>query len=112
LGCFILPIHIRIVAILTLIPVDITDSQVNPVVFSRGLSSPAGSGHGIPHVAFVTFILGIPAECRLPKLKIVVQAIIRYCNFSVSASDLRLLKRDFRGQIIKKNTIVNTLLPH
>jgi hypothetical protein len=53
LRCFFLLIRIRIIAILALIPVDITGSQVKPLEFSCGLSSPAGGGDGI---AFVTVI--------------------------------------------------------
>jgi len=110
LRCFFLliRIRIRIVAILALIPVDITGSQVKPLEFSRGPSSPAGGADGIVLVAFVTFIFVIPAAPWHPEMKFVIRAIVVYRDVWVSASDLRLLKRHFGGQIVKKNSIVNT----
>jgi hypothetical protein len=65
LQCFFLLIHIRNIAILALIPIDITGSQVKPLEFSRGPSSPAGGGNAI---AFVTFILDIHAAPCISKM--------------------------------------------
>jgi hypothetical protein len=100
--------RMRIVASLTLIPVDITGSQVKPFEFSCGQSSPAGGADGIMLVTFVTFIFVILAAPWHPEMQIVICAIVVYRYFSVSASDLRILKRHFGGQIVKKNCIVNT----
>ena len=106
--CFFLLIRIRIIAILALIPVDITGSQVKPLEFRRGPSSTAGGGDGIAIIAFITFIFVIPAAPWHPEMKFVTRSIVVYQDVWVSTSNLRLLKRHFRGQIIKKNSIVTT----
>jgi hypothetical protein len=54
-------IHIRIVAILTLIPVNLTGSLVKPLGISRRTLSPVGGGDAIALAAFSTFILELPA---------------------------------------------------
>jgi hypothetical protein len=104
LRCFFLLIRIHNIAILALIPVDITGFQVKPLEFSCGPSSPAGSGNCI---ALVTFIFEMPATPWHPEMQFVILAIVVYWNVLVSASDLRFLKRHFGGQIVKKNSIVN-----
>jgi hypothetical protein len=101
-------IRIHIVAILALIPVDITASQVKPLDFSRGPSSPAGGGVSIAHVAFITFIFVISSAPWHPVMKFVIRTIVVDRDVWVSASDLMLLKRHFGGEIIKKNSIVRT----
>jgi hypothetical protein len=101
-------IRIRVVAILALISVDITGSQVKPLEFHHGPSSPAGGGDGIATVAFITFIFLIPAALLHPKMKFIIFANVVYQDVWVSASDLRLLIRHFGGLIIKKHSIVNT----
>jgi hypothetical protein len=110
--CFFLLIRNHIVAILTIIPIGITGSEVKPVQFSRGPSSPAGNGDEIAHVAFITFTVIITPAPWHPEMKFVIHAIVVYWDVSVSASDLRLLKHHLRGQIIKKYTIVNTHCLH
>jgi hypothetical protein len=70
---FVLLIRICIIAILALIPVDITGSPVKPLKFSRGPSSPAGGGNGI---AFVTSIIEIPAAPWDCELQFVIRAIV------------------------------------
>jgi hypothetical protein len=67
---------------------------------------------GIVPIAIITVIFSIPAVPWHPEMKSVIHAIIVYRNVSVSASHLRLLKRHFGGQIIKKNSIVNTRCFH
>ena len=105
--CFFL--LIRIIAILALIPVDIAGSHVKPLEFSRSPSSPAGGGDGI---AFVTLILEISAAPWYPEMQFVIHEIVVYRDVWVSASDLRFLHRHFGGQLIKKNSVVNTRCFH
>ena len=112
LRCFFLRLRIRIIALLALIPVDIAGSQVKPLSFSYGPSSTAGGGHGITHVAFITFIIIITAAPWRPEMKFIIHAIVVYRNVWVSASDLRLLKRHFGGQLLKQNSILNTRCFH
>jgi len=120
LQCFFLLIRIGIVTILTLIPVtilvlipiDIAGSEVKPLEFHCGPLSPAGGGDGIAIVAFITFIFVIPTAPWHHEIKFVICAIVVYRDVWVSASDLRLLKRHFGGQIIRKNSIVNTRCFH
>jgi len=107
--CFFLLIHISIIAILALIPVDISGSQVKPLEFSSGPSSLAGSGNGI---AFVTFIFEIPASPSYPQMLFVIRAVVVNWDVWVTASDLRFRKCYFGGQIVKKNSIVNTRCMH
>jgi len=80
-----------------LIPVDITGSQVKPVEFRRGPSSPAGGKDGIAIVPLITFLIVIPAAPWHPEMKFVIRAIDVYRDVWVSASDVRLLKRHFGG---------------
>jgi hypothetical protein len=109
LRCVFLLIHICIIAILALIPVYIIGFQVKAPEFSHGPLSPAGGGDGI---TFVTFLVGIPAADWDPEMKSIIFVIIVYRDVSVSASDLRFLKRHFRGQLVKKNSLVNTHCVH
>jgi len=101
-------ICICIIAILSLIPVNIAGSQVKPVEFSRRPSSLAGGGDGIALVTFATIIFIIPAAPWHHEMPFIIHAIVGYWDVSVSASDLRLLKRHVGGQIVKKNSIVKT----
>jgi len=105
LQCLFLLILIRIITIFAPIPVDITGSQIKPLEFSRRLSSLAGGEDGIAHVAFITFIFVISAAPWHPEMNFAIHAIDVYQDVWVSASGFRLLKRHFRGQIIKKNSI-------
>jgi len=81
-------------------------------VSSRGPSSPAGGGDGIALVDFVTFDFVIPATPLLPEMEFVIRAIVVYRDVWVSASDLRLLMRYFRGLIVKMKRIANTRCFH
>ena len=63
-------------------------------------------------VAFITFISVIRTVPWDPEMKFVIRAIVVNWDVWVSASDLRLLKRHFGGQMIKKNSIVNTRCFH
>ena len=112
--CLFAPIRIQIyiVAILAVIPIDISVSEIKPLEFSRGLPSPAGGGDGIALIFSFTFIFVIATAPWLPEMQFVIQAIVVYREVWVSASDPRLLKRHFGGQIVKKNTIVNTCCFH
>jgi hypothetical protein len=101
-------IHIPIVAILALIPVDITGSQVEALKFSCGPSSQAGGGDGIALVAFVPFIFVIPAAPWHPEMQYVICATAAYQDVWVRASDVWILKRHFGAQIVKYNSIINT----
>jgi hypothetical protein len=51
--------RIRILAIVALLPVHITGSQIKHLEFCCGPSWPTGGGDGIAHVDFVTFIVVI-----------------------------------------------------
>jgi len=93
-------------------PFDIAGSQGKPLKFSHGPSSPAGGGDGISLVAFITFIFVIPAAPWHPEMQFVICAIVVYRDVWVSASDLRLLKRYFGGQIVKMNRIVKSRCFH
>ena len=112
LQCFFLLIYIRFVPIIAVIPVDIAGSQVKLLEFSRSPSLPDGGWDGIPLVAFITFIFIIPSALWHPEMQFVIHAIVVYRDVWVSASDLRLLKCHFRGQIVQKNSIVNTSCFH
>ena len=62
------------------------------------------------HVALITFfciIFFIPAALWHPKMLLVSRAIVLNQDDSVSASELRFLKRHFGSKINKKNCIVN-----
>jgi hypothetical protein len=87
-------------AILTLIPVYMTGSQVEPVQFSRGLLSSVGGGDGITHDALIHIIFVILAVLWKPEMKLVMHAMVDYGDVWVSASDFRLLKSPFRSKII------------
>jgi len=100
-------IRIRIITIHTHIPVNITGSKVKPVQFSRSLTSVADGVDGMKLVIFVTFIFLISTAPWHPKMQFVIHAIVVHWDVWVSASDLRLLKWHFGGQIVKKNRIVN-----
>ena len=104
----ILLIRILIVAIHPLISVDITCSQVKLQQFSRRPSWQAGGGDGITLVAFITFILPIPAATWHPDMQYVICAIVVYRVVCLSASDLKFLKHHVGGQIVMKNRIINT----
>jgi hypothetical protein len=109
-------IHIRIcnliVAILALLPVEITAFQVKPLEFSRGPSSPAGVGHGIALFAFVSFIFAIPSSRIHPVMQFVIRAIVPYRDVLLSASDLNRLKRHFGGQTVETKIILNKCCSH
>ena len=106
--CVFLLIHIHIIAIVALIRIDITGSQVKPPELSRGPSSLAGGGDGIPLVAFVTCIFIIPTALRHPDMQFLIHTIAVYHDVWVSTSDSRLLKNHFRGQIVQNNCSVTT----
>jgi hypothetical protein len=93
LGCCIILIRIRIVALVTLIPVDITFSWVKPLEVILGPSSPAGGGDGIAPGTFITIIFVLPSAPWHSTTKCVIHAIVVSRTFSVSPSDCRLLKR-------------------
>jgi len=93
----------------TLIPVDITGSQVKHLEFSCRLSSPAGGADGIALASSTMFIFVIP---RHPEILFVIHPIGSYQDDWASASDLRLLKHHSVGQIARKNSIVNTRCFH
>jgi hypothetical protein len=105
-GRFLL-IRIRIIAVVALVPVHISASQVKPLEFSCGPSSPADYGDGIVLVDFVTFIVVILAAPSDPEMQIIIRTIVVYRDVWVSASDLRLLTHHLGGQILRKNSIVN-----
>ena len=63
-------------------------------------------------VAFITFIFSLPVAPWHPEMKFVIHAIVVYRDVWVSASNLRLLKPHFEGQIIKKISIVNSRCFH
>jgi hypothetical protein len=86
-----LVIGIRIVAIVALISVHTTGSQVKPLVFSCGPSSPAAGGDGIALVDFITFVGVILAAPWQPQMQIVIRTIVAYRDVWVSASNLRRL---------------------
>jgi hypothetical protein len=88
---------IRIIAIHALIAINITGSEVKPPKFSRGPSSPAGSGVGI---AFVTFIFEIPTAPWHPEMQFMIRAIVVYQDVGVSANVLRSLNRHCGAQIV------------
>jgi len=71
---FFLIIHICIVAMVTLIPIDFTGSQFNPLEFSWGPVLPAGSENGIVLVASVNCIIVIPIGRCNPELQCVFPA--------------------------------------
>ena len=104
---FFLLIQICIIANVALILIDITASQVNPHKFSWGPSLLAGGGDGIAPVAFIALVFVIPTAPWHAEMHFVICGIVVYQDVRVSGSDLRLLKRYFGDQIVKKNTIVN-----
>jgi hypothetical protein len=108
LRCFFLLLPVGIIAILGLISVDITGSQVKPLEFSRGPMSPAGAGDGVALVALDTFFFAISAAPWHPEMQFVIRAIVVYWDVWVSASDHRFLKRHLGCQIVKKDSMVNT----
>jgi hypothetical protein len=81
-------------------------------MISCGPSSLAGGGDVIALIAFVTFIIIIPAAPWYPEMLLVIDAIVVYQHILVSASDLRLLQQHFGGQLVKKSSIVNTRCLH
>jgi len=104
---FFVLIRIRILAIIALIPVDITGFQVKPLEFSCVLWWLGGGRDSIVVIAFVTCTFAIPADTCHPEMQFIIGAIVSYRDVWVSASDLRFLKHQFGGQIVKKNGIVN-----
>jgi len=105
LQCLFLHICFHIIASLDLIPVDITGSQDPALEFIRGPSSPAGGGDDL---TFITFMLIIAAAPWHADMQFVIRAIVVYRDVWVSASDLRVLKRPFGGQIVNRDRIVST----
>jgi len=101
-------IGIRIFGIFALIPVQITISQVKPLEFSCGPLSLAGGGDGIALIDFITFIIVILSGPWHPEMQFVIRTIVVYWDVWSSGSEVRLLKRHLRGQIVKTNGIVNT----
>jgi hypothetical protein len=69
-------------------------------------------GNGITLVDFVTFIFVILAAPWHPDMQFVICSIVRYWDIWVSASDFRLLKRHFRGNTVKYNSIAHTSCFH
>jgi hypothetical protein len=90
-------IRIRIVAILPLISIAITGSQVNPPKFSGGLSLLPGAVNGIAIVAFVTFILVVPHAPWNPEIQFVICVIVVSQDVWLSAFELRFPKRLLGG---------------
>jgi hypothetical protein len=86
LRCFVLRIRICILAILAIIRVDITGSQVKPLEFSRGPWSPDGGGDCI---ALVTNIFEIPAAPWHPEMQFVIRTIVAYRDVLLTAGNLR-----------------------
>jgi len=110
LRCFfrLICICISIIAVLAIIPVDITCSQVKPLEFShRGLSV-AGGVDGIALIASLTILFEIPGASCNPEMQFVIRAIVVYPDVWVSPSDLTRLKRHFGRRIVKKDSIVHT----
>jgi len=105
---FSLVIQIHIVTIVTLIPIQITGFQAKPRDFSHCPLSLAGGGDVIALIMYFTLIFVIPAAYWHPEMQFVIAAIVVYWDFWVSASDLRILKCHFWGQVVKTNSIVNT----
>jgi len=112
LRCFFLLICIHILAILALILIDIVSSQVESLEFLRRPLLLTRGGDGIALMAFFSFIYVIRTAPWHPEMQFIINAIVRYRDVCVSASDLGLLKRHFRGQIVKNNRIVNTCCFH
>jgi len=112
LWSFILVICISIIAILTLIPVDISGLQAKPLECSCGPSSLAGSGDDNLRIAFINIIFVIPAAPWYPEMLFLISAIVVYGDVWVSASNLRLLRHHFGGQIVKTTRIVNMSFLH
>jgi hypothetical protein len=73
----------RIVAILSLIPTDITGSQVKPLKFIR---SPSSLGVGGDGMAFVNLIVEILAASWTREIQFIMCAIIVYWDGWVSAA--------------------------
>jgi hypothetical protein len=61
LRCFFILIHILVVAILAVKPVDITASHLKSLGISWEMLSQAGDGDGVAHLAFIIIIFDIPA---------------------------------------------------
>jgi len=80
LRCFILLIHICMVALIALIPVDIAGSQVKPLGFSCSPCSPTGGGDSISLVNVVISIFVIRAAPWHPKIMVVIRTIVVYRN--------------------------------
>jgi len=105
---FFLVTYIHIVAIIALIPFDITRSQAKPLDFCCHPQCPAVGGDRFALVDFITILFEILAAPWHPKMQCIIRTIVVYWDIWVSASEHRLLKRHFGGQIVKKNSIVNT----
>jgi len=101
-------ILIRIVAIVTLLPVDITGSQVKPLEFNCGPSLPAGGGDAISLVNFITVVVVIVVAPWHPKMRFVIHTFVVYRDIWVSASNLRLHKRHLGCPIDYRKSMVNT----
>jgi hypothetical protein len=98
----------RIVAIITLLPIHITGSQVKPLEFYCGPSWPAGGGEGITLIDIVTLIVVTLVAPWDPEMQFLICTVVFYRDVWVTASNLRFLKRYLRGRIVKMNSIVIT----
>jgi len=108
LQCLFLLIHIRIIAIVTLIPINVAGTQVKCFKFSQSLMLPAGGKDSIALAAFITFILVSSGAPWHREMQFVIHAIVVYRDVWVCSSGPRLLKHLFGCQILIKYRIVNT----
>lgn len=105
--CFFHLIHIRMVAKVAIIFIDITGNHIKTPEFSHGALSLAGCGDGLTSVDLIPCIRVITAVPWPPKIQVVISAIVVYLDVWDSASHLGLLKCLFRGKMVKIQCIVN-----
>jgi len=107
LRCLIRHMASYIIAIVTLMSVDITCFQVTTHKFSCGPSRPTCRGDGIALVIFVIFVFVIPTTHCVSDVHFVFNSIVVYWDVWVSTSDLMFFKHHFPNQIVKKYSTVN-----
>jgi hypothetical protein len=110
--CFFGVLSVRIITIVNVIAVDISGFQVKPLWFTCGPWLLAAGADRIAQVDFVTFIIIILVACWNPKMKLFIRTLVVYQDILDSACDLRLLKRHFGDQMVKKKSIVNPCCFH